>query len=221
MALNEFQQFEQLVASSQHILVLFNSKDAGDALSSALALKNILEKQRKQIDIVSADFFVPKNLKFIPDIDSVKPALSHLQKFIIKVDVSKNQIDTISYDVKDNTLSIYLTPKTGLITKHDLRTAQSTFKYDLIITLGVADLESLGEIYYNNTDLFYRAPIVNIDCQANNEHFGHINAPSRYILLRRFNTRRCDGARCNRIHPNLILGQLQCRIFGKPPNSML
>jgi len=91
------------------------------------------------------------------------------------VDISRTKLETISYDVKDNTLSIFLTPKEGFITKNDLRTAQSTYKYDLIMTVGVSDLESLGPVFFNNTDLFYRTPIVNFDNHAGNENFGQIN----------------------------------------------
>jgi phosphoesterase RecJ-like protein len=33
----------------------------------------------------------------------------------------------------------------------------------------------LGEIFFHNTDLFYKTPIVNFDNHAGNEHFGQIN----------------------------------------------
>lgn len=175
MALSEFQQISQIASTSQHVLVLFNAHDNGDAVGSALALSSILQKQGKQVDVACSDFTVPKSFSFLPKISEIKPELGHLQKFIIKVDISKNPIDTISYDVKDGTLSLYLTPKHGLLSKHELRTAQSTFKYDLIITLNTPDLESLGSIFLNNTDLFYRTTIVNIDHQASNERYGQIN----------------------------------------------
>jgi phosphoesterase RecJ-like protein len=91
------------------------------------------------------------------------------------VDVTNVKIDTLSYDIKDNWLSIYLTPKQGIITKNELRTAQSSLKYDLIITLNAQDLESLGNIFFNNTDLFYKVPVINFDNHPGNEHFGQIN----------------------------------------------
>lgn len=175
MALNEPQQLASVFKSSKYILLLFNNQNNGDAIASAVALKLFLEKQHKQVDIASSEFISPKTFSFLPEIKAIKPALTQLQKFIIKVDVKRNPIETISYDIKDDTLSIYLTPKSGLISKQELRTAQSTFKYDLIVTLGTADLESLGSIYLNNTDLFYRTSIVNIDHQANNERYGQIN----------------------------------------------
>lgn len=175
MALNDIEQLNKLLENSKHILLLFGAKDNGDALSAAIALKILFEKQHRQADIACSEFTEQKHLGFLSEISSIKNSLSNLQKFIIKVDVSKNPIESLSYDVKDSTLNIYLTPKHGLITKNELRTAQSTFKYDLIITLNSPDLESLGTIFFNNTDMFYRTPVVAIDHAASNERYGQVN----------------------------------------------
>lgn len=172
---NNIQQLQKLLETSRHILAVLGDEQNNDAIAGALALKKFFNKQHKQIDLVSNNFQPPKILSFLTGLEQIKPELTHLQKFIIKVDISKNKIETISYDIKDNWLSINLTPKKGFITKNELRTAQSTYKYDLIITLNALELESLGDIFFNNTDLFYRTPIVNIDHRAGNEHFGQIN----------------------------------------------
>ncbi len=176
MALTHFQQLDQLINNSQYILVVFDSVSiAGDSVGGALALKHWLEKKHKKVDIISDKFILPKKLGFLEGADCVRGDLAHLQKFIIKVDVSKVDMDTISYDIKDGWLSVYLTPKHGSLTKNELRTAQSTFKYDLIITLNTTELDSLGGIFMNNTDLFYRTPVINIDHRSTNEHFGQMN----------------------------------------------
>ncbi|MFA6105415.1 MAG: DHH family phosphoesterase [Patescibacteria group bacterium] len=175
MALNDIEQLKKLIEPSKHILLIFSSKDNGDAVAAALALKNLFEKQHRLADIACSEFVAKKQFSFLPEINSIRSSLTNLQKFIIKVDVSKNPIESLSYDIKDSTLNIYLTPKNGLITKNELRTAQSTFKYDLIITLNTPDLESLGNIFFNNTDLFYRTPVVAIDHGASNERYGQVN----------------------------------------------
>jgi len=36
-------------------------------------------------------------------------------------------------------------------------------------------LESLGKTFFNNTDLFYKVPVINFDNHPGNEHFGQIN----------------------------------------------
>ncbi|KKU27288.1 MAG: Phosphoesterase RecJ domain protein [Candidatus Magasanikbacteria bacterium GW2011_GWA2_46_17] len=175
MTLTAIQQLRQLIEAGKYILVAFNPAPSIDAIGGALAWKLFLEKQNKQVDVVADGFQISKSASFLPGVQSIKSEITHLQKFMIKVDVSRTKIDTLSYDVKDNVLSIYLTPKQGTIGKNDLRTAQSAFKYDLIITVGAHDLESLGPIFFNNTDLFYRLPVINFDHHSGNERFGQIN----------------------------------------------
>jgi len=173
--LSETQQFERFVKQSKNILICFSDEQNIDAIASALSLKTILKQEKKQIDIVCEKYKINKNLKFLEGFDKIKNQISNLHKLIIKVDISKVKIDTLSYDMTDNWLSIHLNPKNGTITKQNLRTAQTALKYDLIITIGTPDLESLGEIFLNNTDLFYGVPIINIDNNAGNEHYGQIN----------------------------------------------
>lgn len=175
MALDKKQQLDKLLANSHYILVVFSHKQTIDSICGALAWKYFLEKKYKQVDIVCSGFAGYKNLNFLKDLDKIKPELTHLQKFTIKVDVSNTKIDSLSYDIKDGWLSIHLNPKQGTISKNELRTAQSSFKYDLIITINTPDLESLGEIFANNTDLFYRLPVINLDHNISNEHYGQIN----------------------------------------------
>ncbi len=173
--LNEKQQIKQAIETARHILVLFDRSENTDALGAALALADFLEKDHKSVDIVCDDFAVSKNLEFLEGVNKIKPGLEHIQKFVIKVDVSQSKIDSISYDVKDDWLSIYLTPKQGMITKNELRTAQSSYKYDLIITLNTPELEMFGKVFLNNTDLFYRTTVINIDYRTANDRYGQIN----------------------------------------------
>lgn len=169
------EQVLKLLDSSQRVLVLFGTDKNNDSAAAALALAAFLDKRKKMVDVVSGGFTVPRELAFLPAAETIRTELSNLQKLIIKVDVSKAKIETLSYDIKDNWLSIHLAPKHGTVTKNDLRTAQSGFKYNLIITVGTQDLESLGDVYFNNTDLFFRTPIINIDFRASNDHYGQIN----------------------------------------------
>jgi len=173
--LNTYEQLKKLLENSKSVLIVFAAKGSEDCTAGALALKKYIKKMGKFSEIVAEDFVAPKQLGFLEGVEKIKPAITNLQKMIIKVDVSRTKLETISYDVKDNTLSIFLTPKEGFITKNDLRTAQSTYKYDLIMTIGVSDLEALGQIFFNNTDLFYRTPVINFDNHAGNENFGQIN----------------------------------------------
>ncbi|OGH67925.1 MAG: hypothetical protein A3J66_01755 [Candidatus Magasanikbacteria bacterium RIFCSPHIGHO2_02_FULL_47_14] len=175
MAFTQVEQLTKLIGDAKQILVTFRKDGRGDAVASACAIKDLLQKQGKYVDIVVDEFTVPKKFSFLPHANSIKSAVPHLQKFIISVDIEKTQVQELSYDTKDNKLHIFITPKHGAITKDDIRTTQSDFRYDLIIILDTPDLASLGALYENNTELFYSIPVINIDHHADNEHFGQIN----------------------------------------------
>lgn len=173
--LNTNDQLNKLLEASEHPLVVFGSGKNDDAAAASIALKNYLTIRHKRAEIISDNFTVPAHLAFLDGAKDIRGDLANLHKFTIKVDVSKTKIETLSYDIKDGWLSIHLTPRQGAVNKNDLRTLQTGFKYDLIFVIGTTDLESLGNVFFNNTDLFYRTPIVNIDNRVNNEHFGSLN----------------------------------------------
>lgn len=173
--LNENEQIKQLIENKKNILIVFGEPTNGDTIGSAVALALFLEKMGKRIDIVSDDFNLPNNFKFLNKAKEIKSGFDFLQKFVISVDINKTGLQELSYDVKDNKLRIFITPKQSFLNRENIRTAQSDFKYDLIFVVDTPDLESLGNIYDNNTELFYQKPIINIDHKSSNENFGQIN----------------------------------------------
>lgn len=174
MALEREKQIMEAINRSRHILVVFRH-DSGDGLSAALAIKKILEKLNKEVEVLSPNFAPPSVFNFLPGFTDVRTELSPLQKFIIKIDIAKNKLASLSYEVKNDNLFVYITPKTGLITHDAIKTASTDLKFDLIITIDCPDLNSLGDIYQNNTDLFTKVPVLNIDHNPANENFGSIN----------------------------------------------
>lgn len=176
MALNEIQQIHHLIHEKKNILITMGKDVGSDAIASADALMEFLKSQDKRVDIVIDEFVLPKKLNFLKNAKAFQNTFAHLQKFIISVDVKNTGIEELSYDTKDDILRVYITPKKGFLKKEHVRTMQTDFKYDLIIILGTPDLTSIGNIYHNNTELFYKVPIVNIDNKTTNEHYGHTNA---------------------------------------------
>ncbi len=175
MPLTEIQQIDSLIKKSHHILITFKKDFSLDAVSSALALYLVLQKLNKLVDVVCDDFVLPQNLSFLPSAEKIQTKLSNLQKFIINLDVSQTQIDELSYNVEGKNLKIFITPKNGAFKPTDVTPENSSYKYDLIVTLDTPDLDSLGKVYRQATDFFYNTDIVNIDHQPENEHFGQIN----------------------------------------------
>lgn len=172
---NETEQIKQLITTKKNILVAFGNQTNGDSIASAVALALFLEKMNKRVDLVCSGFTLPSNFKFLNKAKDIRANFDYLQKFVISVDISKTDLQELSYDVKDNKLRIFVTPKQSFLNRDDIRTAQSDFKYDLIFVVDTPDLESLGGIYDNNTELFHQKPVINIDHKPGNENFGQIN----------------------------------------------
>ncbi|PIR76667.1 MAG: hypothetical protein COU32_00730 [Candidatus Magasanikbacteria bacterium CG10_big_fil_rev_8_21_14_0_10_42_10] len=175
MALSTIQQIHTLVTEKKQFLITFR-KDAGsDAIGSAAALMAFLTAQKKRVDVVVDGFVLPDKLQFLKIARSFQDNFSHLQKFILTIDVKDTGVEELSYDVKNEKLRIYITPKHGALAREHITTAQTDFKYDAIFVLDTPDLESLGATYRNNSDLFYTEPVINIDHHSANEQFGQIN----------------------------------------------
>lgn len=175
MALKLAEQFKQLISDKNYILITSKTTAGGDAIGSAAALALLLKRLGKRADVVIEDCQVPTQLKFLEGTHTFKPSIGHLQKFVINVDITNTGLKELSYDVKDNELRIFITPEHGALHRDVIRTAQSDFTYDLVLVVNAPDLASLGGLHQNNTDFFFKTPIVNIDHEPSNEQFGHIN----------------------------------------------
>lgn len=175
MSLNYTEQIKKLLEGKKQALITFRADGQGDAIGSSVALALFLEKMGKQADVVAHNFKLPHAFSFLKKANSIKNSFPHLQKFVITVDVEKTGVQELSYDIKDEKLRLFITPKAGFLTRDSIRTAQSDFRYDIIFVLDTADLQALGPLYDSNTELFYSKPVINIDHNPSNEHFGQVN----------------------------------------------
>ncbi len=166
---------KQLIEKSKNILIVFKKEYHSDSLASALALYIWLKKNNKTVTLVCANFIIKNQLKFLPDAEHVQNILTNPQKFIISLDLTTNKVAELSYEVKDDYLEISILPTTGQFNHRDIKTSTSAFGHDLIITLDTHSLDSLGEIFINQTDFFYQTPLINFDHSPLNTNFGQIN----------------------------------------------
>lgn len=173
--LNLEQQIFKQIEKSNRILLIFSKRQEEDALASALALFLFLKKAGHNIDIAGQKSEKSSALSFLPNYEEIRSNLHNLRRFIVSVDISQAKVNQIKYSVDDNSLNFIITPSEGWFKPEDVSSRAGQFEYDLIITLGVKELESLGDFYDKNVEFFYKTPIINIDNQADNEDYGQIN----------------------------------------------
>lgn len=167
-----FRQIDQ----AKSILVVFPMDWEADSVSASLALFLTLKKLGKNVEIVAANSRQKSNnLSFLPGYLEIKDKIEHLRRFIVSLDISKTKVSQIKYVVENDQLNFIISPEDGWFETKDISFKAGEFKYDLIISLGADDLESLGEIYDKNIEFFYKTPIINLSCRAANEEFGQIN----------------------------------------------
>ncbi|MBU1102490.1 hypothetical protein KJ853_02425 [Patescibacteria group bacterium] len=171
--LSPLQQAVDLIQKNNNILIVLPENLNGDSLGSSLALATALKNLNKKVELVSQDL-VPDKLNFLAGRENLKNKISSWRDFIISVDTSKNKISRLRYEKENNVLKIFLASEQKM-EERDIKLESGSFFYDLIISIDSPDLESLGGIFEDNTELFFNKPVLNIDHKASNEYFGEAN----------------------------------------------
>ncbi|MFA6096230.1 MAG: DHH family phosphoesterase [Candidatus Paceibacterota bacterium] len=174
MALSPKEQIIDQINKSETILICTSKNPNGDALGAALGFYLALKKLGKKTDIVSPTGIVSKYL-FLPSANLITHKLEGAKDYVLSLDIDKEKLQQLRYEVSEKKLRIYITAKSGELKENNISIESARFKYDLIIVVGTGDLENLGTIYDDNSELFYEAPVVNIDHNPSNEYFGKIN----------------------------------------------
>ncbi len=175
MAKTQTQQVKDAINQADAVLITFAKNYTVDALASSLAFFSLLTKLGKKVTVACDEFKLQSNHKFLDNSELVRSSIGNVQQFIIELDIAGKSIDEFSYDVVDEALKIYITPKNGSFKQELVTTKQSDYKYDLIIVLDTADLASLGAVFTDNSEFFYNVSILNIDHKPSNEQYGQYN----------------------------------------------
>jgi nanoRNase/pAp phosphatase (c-di-AMP/oligoRNAs hydrolase) len=175
MSLSPTQQAQEYISRAKHILVITNSHPSIDTVASATAMGLFLQALNKSADIVIPSFNTSNTPAFIEGKELIKSKIGAMRALHISIDVSKTPIEELLYDIRDGKLEINVIPKQNEWNLSDISTTHGTDRYDLVITLDVPDIKSLGAYATQYADFFHRTTIINIDSNPSNEHWGQIN----------------------------------------------
>lgn len=174
MANQLYQEIYNLIDRHDRILIMPSSPPDGDALGSALALYLVLKKMGKEVTVVCADP-VPESFKFLPTANVISNQFAASSDFIVTLDCSRANIENIEAKIENDKVNIIISPKQGNISEKAVSFSYGAVNYEMIITVDTADLQQLGRFYEDNTDLFTRIPVINIDHHTSNSQYGKIN----------------------------------------------
>jgi len=174
MAYNEARQFYELASKSKSPLIILNKNYCADAHAVALALFALLPKMGAKPEIFSSSVADTHLFSFLPAAANIRNQVVSPQKTVITFEGLK-QHPRIEHKIDERGFHIHVFNDNATGEKNSVKLTDSVFRHDLIITIGLPDLEAIGEFYDNNSDLFYRTPIINIDHSPENEHYGQLN----------------------------------------------
>lgn len=167
-------QIIETIKRSNSVLIMPSAPVDGDSLGSALALYWVLKKIGKEVTVVCADP-IPDTFEFLPTTSLIRNEFMADRDFIVALDMKKSAIKTIHTKMEHDKVNVVFTPSKGQFKPEDVSFHYGPSRYDLIITVDTADLQQLGRFYDDNTDLFTKIPLINIDHHASNGNFGRIN----------------------------------------------
>ncbi len=174
MEMPVLQQATALIQKANNILLLTHKKIDGDGVSSVIALTLVLQKLRKNVTAVCADT-VPDVFTFLPSTHLLRQHLSSTKEIAISVRTKDLGVEKVRYTIEADHVNFFLTSQKDTLNAKDITVMKGMHRYDLIIVLDTPDLESLGELYSQNVELFYRLPVINLDHHVNNTYFGKVN----------------------------------------------
>ncbi|MCX6738042.1 MAG: hypothetical protein NTY11_01315, partial [Candidatus Parcubacteria bacterium] len=170
-------QAKKFLEDAKNILVLTSQNPSIDSFASAVSLSYTLNNKGKIVNLRPKQ--TPQNYS------SLFPQTINSNRFVISI--KSKEISELYYEKENQLLKIFLSPKDNKINKNDiifddLQEIPET-ESDLLVTIGIENLEKLGDFYEKNFKLFYQTPILNIDNQESNNRFGNVNLISEDLPI--------------------------------------
>ncbi len=175
MELSLEQQILDYWNKSKKTLIALPKNPTADKVSAAVALREVLLKMQKQADIVCPTAPVAGNWDFLGKPLDIKQSLPDQNVLVVSLNTTKAKLDELSYQSLSDKVQIFLKPKEGLFSSNDIDVAVGGSAYDLIVSVGVQNLEMLNDLYDKNSQIFFSTPKINLDTNPANEYFGTIN----------------------------------------------
>ncbi len=174
MADDETKQFINVLNEAKNIAFLLSGEPSLDALVSARALQAIVSGKGGNGVIVSGSTTIPQTLFFSQPV-SVQKTFGGADQLVVKISNANAKPGELRYESEPDGLVIYLKAKEGIFSASDVTVIPASGKLDAIVTLGVSNLDQLGKIYTEHTEVFFSTPIYNIDNNPANEYYGTVN----------------------------------------------
>lgn len=176
----EIQTIIKTIGSAKRIAIVLPQTTNVDLIGSASALATAVSMSPDKTAMIFSSSAGSVILPFLKDasghIPQIHTGLNGSEQLAIKISNRNAQPKELRYEKDKDGLTVFITPEAGAQFKEaDVSVLPSATNFDLVIILGTASFEQLGNIFTENTKLFFETPNINIDINPANEYFGTIN----------------------------------------------
>ena len=166
------QQVVEKIKESAKILVTVSDSPSVDALSAALALTMLLDKQEKYATAIFSGE-TPPAIAFLEPEKTFDDTTDSLRDFIIAL--NKDKADHLRYKVEGDSVKIFITPYKTTIDQSDLEFSQGDYNVELVIALGVDKQANLDTALDNHGQILHDAAIITMTAGDQSSDLGGID----------------------------------------------
>jgi hypothetical protein len=159
-------QLKQLIDTARTIFIVYPNAASVDHKAVAASLYLSLLRAKKSVGLISPESRAVEAPVVIAGLEHTQHALGN-QNLSISFPYSPDQVDKVSYHIGEETHRFFLSikPKPGVA---PLDASQVEFSYtgasaDVVIIVGVRELEELEQIYFGYEQLYTDTPTISIN----------------------------------------------------------
>lgn len=180
---NQLQDLRQKIDQARKILILLPSQTTIDKLAAALSLMLSLEKQEKDVIVVTEDTLKVSHssLYGVGQIKNTFPPQG-AENFILTLGgvVDQNglipSLEKLDWYPDNGNLNLVFHVVPGFrFEPTNISSSYQGSKFDLAFIIGAVNLTDLGSIYTQNSAAITQIPLINIDNSTSNANFGLVN----------------------------------------------
>ena len=173
-------QAKTKIDEATSIVIALPSDPDEDVLAAGLGLFLTLKQQEKMVNIGCSS--TPKvNSANLFGLNELTDNIGN-KNLVITLDYPEEQLEKVDYNATDEgkKIELHVVPRTGASppTGEQIHINFAGAKSDLIITLGIGNLEELGKLYADEKNFFDSTPIVSIGLKPQPNSFAQANLHS-------------------------------------------
>lgn len=166
------QQVVEKIKEASKILVTVSDNPSVDALSAALGLTLLLDKQEKYATAIFSGE-TPPAIAFLEPEKTFDDTTDSLRDFIIAL--NKEKADHLRYKIEGDAVKIFITPYKTTISQDDLEFSQGDYNVELVIALGVDNQDSLDKALENHGQILHDAAIITVTADGQTSDLGGVD----------------------------------------------